>query len=128
MGILPEAYDAWKYVKGQLVDFGKGTMIPTEWGGGDKAWWADAWYCGGKPAAGTRTGRELLRRGYLNDGGLAGPSCVNGNNGLTNAWWNILATISVYKKFDTRPHKPAEEAYTWEYPKYVIKGHSFLMK
>ena len=23
VGILPEAYDAWKYVKGQLVDFGK---------------------------------------------------------------------------------------------------------
>lgn len=72
--------------------------------------------------------RELLRRGNLNNGGIAGPSYVNGNNGLTNAWWNILATISVYKKFDTRPHKPAEEAYTWEYPKYVIKGHSFLMK
>lgn len=70
--------------------------------------------------------RELLRRGNLNNGGIAGPSYVNGNNGLTNAWWNILATISVYKKFDTRPHKPAEEAYTWENPKYVIKGHSFL--
>lgn len=94
VGILPEAYDAWKYVKGQLVDFGKGTMIPTEWGGGDKAWWADAWYCGGKPAAGTRTGRELLRRGDLNGGGLNGPSCVNGNIGLADAWWGILATLS----------------------------------
>ena len=30
-----------------------------------------------------------------------GPSYVNGNNGLTNTWWNILATISVYKKYDT---------------------------
>jgi hypothetical protein len=59
---------------------------------------------------------------------MNGPSCVNGNNGLTDVWWNFLATISVYKKFDTRPHKPAEEAYTWEHPKYVIKGHSFLMK
>lgn len=94
VGILPEAYDAWKYVKGQLVDFGKGTMIPTEWGGGDKAWWADAWYCGGKPAAGTRTGRELLRRGGLNNGGMSGPSCVGGNAGLTGAWWDLLATLS----------------------------------
>lgn len=94
VGILPEAYDAWKYVKEQLVDFGKGTMIPTEWGGGDKAWWADAWYCGGKPAAGTRTGRELLRRGVLYNGGVGGPSCVNGDGGLTSAGWNILATLS----------------------------------
>lgn len=94
VGILPEAYDAWKYVKGQLVDFGKGTMIPTEWGGGDKAWWADAWYCGGKPAAGTRTGRELFRRGYLNNGGVCGPSCVHGTDGLTDAWWYVLATLS----------------------------------
>lgn len=94
VGILPEAYDAWKYVKEQLVDFGKGTMIPTEWGGGDKAWWADAWYCGGKPAAGTRTGRELLRRGGLYDGGMSGPSCVHGSNGLTSAGWYVLATLS----------------------------------
>lgn len=94
VGILPEAYDAWKYVKEQLVDFGKGTMIPTEWGGGDKAWWADAWYCGGKPAAGTRTGRELLRRGHLGGGGLYGPSCVNGDVGLASAWWYFLATLS----------------------------------
>ena len=94
VGILPEAYDAWKYVKEQLVDFGKGTMIPTEWGGGDKAWWADAWYCGGKPAAGTRTGRELLRRGRLDLGGMCGPSCVNGYDGLTGAWWSVLATLS----------------------------------
>lgn len=76
------------------MDFGKGTMIPTEWGGGDKAWWADAWYCGGKPAAGTRTGRELLRRGVLYSGGIAGPSVVNGSDGLSLAWWNILATLS----------------------------------
>lgn len=94
VGILPEAYDAWKYVKEQLVDFGKGTMIPTEWGGGDKAWWADAWYCGGKPAAGTRTGRGLLRRGGLYNGGLGGPSCVRGGNGLSSAWWDVLATLS----------------------------------
>lgn len=94
VGILPEAYDAWKYVKEQLVDFGKGTMIPTEWGGGDKAWWADAWYCGGKPAAGTRTGRELLRRGALHVGGMYGPSGVNGDNGLAYAWWTFLATLS----------------------------------
>lgn len=94
VGILPEAYDAWKYVKEQLVDFGKGTMIPTEWGGGDKAWWADAWYCGGKPAAGTRTGRELLRRGDLYNGGVGGPSCVGGHGGLAFAWWGILATLS----------------------------------
>ena len=94
VGILPEAYDAWKYIKGQLVDFGKGTMIPTEWGGGEKAWWADAWYCGSKPAAGTRTGRELLRRCNLYYGGVSGPSGVYGDVGLSYAGWYFLATLS----------------------------------
>lgn len=94
VGVLPEAYDAWKYVKAQLVDFGKGTMIPTEWGGGEKAWWADGWCCGSRPAAGTRTGRELLRRGALYNGGMGGPSCVIGSDGLSSAWWHILATLS----------------------------------
>ena len=41
-----------------------------------------------------KSARELLRRGYLNGGGVAGPSYVTGNIGLTDTWWSILATLS----------------------------------
>ena len=94
VGTFPATNNAWKYIKEQLVDFGKGTMCPVDWGGGDKAFWADAWHTGSNPSAGQKSVRELLRRGNLLNGGMNGPSCVNGNNGLTNAWWGVLATLS----------------------------------
>lgn len=38
---------------------------------------------------------SLLARGYLYDGaGAAGLSCLNGNNDVSNANWNILARNS----------------------------------
>nr|DAZ26282.1 MAG TPA: hypothetical protein [Caudoviricetes sp.] len=42
--------------------------------------------------------RELLLRGNLNNGGIAGPAYVNANNGVSNQWWNILGTISAFFK------------------------------
>lgn len=94
-GTFPHTNNAWAYIKDQNVDFGKGIMVPVEFGGGSNTYWADGWHTGSVPAAGQKSGRELLRRGNLNNGGIAGASYVNGNNGLSNVNWNILATISV---------------------------------
>ena len=49
---------------------------------------------------------------------------MNGNNGLSNVNWNILATISVinfYFDLISRLKKPL----LGYYPKYVLKGHPF---
>lgn len=64
------------------------------YGGGDKAYWADGWHTGSTPSAGQKSARELLRRGDLYSGGIAGPSYVDGGIGLTVAGWGILATLS----------------------------------
>ena len=69
-------------------------MYPVTYGGGDKAYWADGWHTGSTPSAGQKSARGLLRRGSLYNGGVAGPSCVNGYYGLTGAWWYVLATLS----------------------------------
>lgn len=94
VGSFPATDNAWKYIKEQMVDFGKGVMYPVTYGGGDKAYWADGWHTGSTPSAGQKSARELLRRGGLGSGGLAGPSCVNGSDGLADAWWYFLATLS----------------------------------
>ena len=94
VGSFPATDNAWKYIKEQMVDFGKGVMYPVTYGGGDKAYWADGWHTGSTPSAGQKSARELLRRGHLGSGGFAGPSCVGGYSGLAGAWWNILATLS----------------------------------
>ena len=64
------------------------------YGGGDKAYWADGWHTGSTPSAGQKSVRELLRRGGLSYGGIGGPSCVGGSNGLWGTWWDFLATLS----------------------------------
>lgn len=94
VGSFPATDDAWKFIKEQMVDFGKGVMYPVTYGGGDKAYWADGWHTGSTPSAGQKSVRELLRRGLLVDGGFAGPSCVSGYAGLWGAWWYLLATLS----------------------------------
>lgn len=94
VGSFPATDDAWKFIKEQMVDFGKGVMYPVTYGGGDKAYWADGWHTGGTPSAGQKSVRELLRRGILNGGGLAGPSFVLGYDGLWGTWWDLLATLS----------------------------------
>lgn len=93
-GTFPHTNNAWAYIKDQNVDFGKGIMVPVEFGGGSNTYWADGWHTGSVPAAGQKSGRELLRRGHLYYGGLAGASCVSGYSGLSDAYWNILATLS----------------------------------
>lgn len=94
VGSFPATDNAWKFIKEQMVDFGKGVMYPVTYGGGDKAYWADGWHTGSTPSAGQKSARGLLRRGFLDDGGFAGPSYVGGGDGLAAAWWNILATLS----------------------------------
>lgn len=93
-GTFPHTNNAWAYIKDQNVDFGKGIMVPVEFGGGSNTYWADGWHTGSVPAAGQKSGRELLRRGVLPHGGIAGASYVRGNYGLSNVHWPLLATLS----------------------------------
>lgn len=73
-------------------------MIPKAFGGGETTYWADGYYTGQNPDAGTETARGLLLRGCLNLGGVAGPACVFAGHGVSNQWWNILGTISANSK------------------------------
>ena len=94
VGTFPQTNNSWQYIKDQSVDFGKGIMLPVEWGGGSSTYWGDAWHTGTVPAAGQKSGRELLRRGNLSGGSICGASCVPGYDALGNAYWYILATLS----------------------------------
>lgn len=94
VGLVPITNNSWKYIMTQEVDFGEGYFHPTEYGGGDKTHWADAYHTGGNPSNGQKSPRELLRRGGLYDGGLGGPSYVHAYGGLSSAWWHILLTLS----------------------------------
>ena len=95
-GTFPATNNAWLYIKDMIVDPVSGYMVPKSFGGGDKTYWADGYHTGQNPDAGTETARELLLRGHLLDGGIAGPAFVNANNGVSNQWWNILGTISAF--------------------------------
>ena len=93
-GTFPATNNAWLYIKDMIVDPVSGYMVPKSFGGGDKTYWADGYYTGENPAVGAETARELLLRGSLNYGGLAGPACVFASNGVSGQWWNILGTLS----------------------------------
>ena len=71
-----------------------GYMVPKSFGGGDTTYWADGYHTGENPAVGAESARELLLRGCLNNGGIAGPAFVLASNGLSNAWWSFLGTLS----------------------------------
>ena len=93
-GTFPATNNAWLYIKDMIVDPVSGYMVPKSFGGGDKTYWADGYYTGENPAVGAETARELLLRGNLDHGGLAGPACVNAYNGVSSLWWSILGTLS----------------------------------
>lgn len=97
-GTFPATNNAWLYIKDMIVDPVSGYMVPKSFGGGDKTYWADGYYTGENPAVGAETARELLLRGYLNDGGFAGPAYVLADNGVSNQWWTVLGTISANSK------------------------------
>ncbi len=78
--------DQWGYIK--KLGYADGVLFPIEMGGTSSTYTKDAFYRNHN-VTGTR---EWLSRGNLNNGaGNAGLSCVNGNNGLSNANWNIAA-------------------------------------
>lgn len=93
-GTFPATNNAWLYIKDMIVDPVSGYMVPKSFGGGDKTYWADGYYTGENPAVGAETARELLLRGNLFNGGVAGPACVSAHSGVSNRWWNILGTLS----------------------------------
>lgn len=93
-GTFPATNNAWLYIKDMIVDPVSGYMVPKSFGGGDKTYWADGYYTGENPAVGAETARELLLRGSLNYGGIAGPACVAASSGVSYRWWNILGTLS----------------------------------
>lgn len=93
-GTFPATNNAWLYIKDMIVDPVSGYMVPKSFGGGDKTYWADGYHTGQNPDAGTETARELLLRGVLSSGGLAGPACVHAYLGVSNQWWYILGTLS----------------------------------
>lgn len=93
-GTFPATNNAWLYIKDMIVDPVSGYMVPKSFGGGDKTYWADGYYTGENPAVGAETARELLLRGRLDNGGVAGPACVFASNGVSNQWWSILGTLS----------------------------------
>ena len=93
-GTFPATNNAWLYIKDMIVDPVSGYMVPKSFGGGDKTYWADGYYTGENPAVGAETARELLLRGDLLGGGIAGPACVGANNGVSNRWWGLLGTLS----------------------------------
>ena len=93
-GTFPATNNAWLYIKDMIVDPVSGYMVPKSFGGGDKTYWADGYYTGTNPDVGAESARELLLRGTLNSGGLAGPACVFAHYGLSNSWWLILGTLS----------------------------------
>ena len=93
-GSFPATNNAWLYIKDMLFDPVGGFMVPKAFGGGDTTYWADGYHTGVNPDAGTETTRELLLRGYLHHGGLAGPAFVHANPGVSHQWWGILGTLS----------------------------------
>ena len=93
-GSFPATNNAWLYIKDMIVDPVSGYMVPKSFGGGDTTYWADGYHTGENPAVGAESARELLLRGCLNNGGIAGPAFVLASNGLSNAWWSFLGTLS----------------------------------
>lgn len=93
-GSFPATNNAWLYIKDMIVDPVSGYMVPKSFGGGDKTYWADGYYTGANPDVGAESARELLLRGILNYGGIAGPACVSASLGVSNQWWYFLGTLS----------------------------------
>lgn len=93
-GSFPPTNNAWLYIKDMLFDPAGGFMIPKAFGGGETTYWADGYYTGQNPDAGTETARELLLRGSLSNGGIAGPAFVYAYGGVSSQWWCVLGTLS----------------------------------
>lgn len=93
-GSFPATNNAWLYIKDMVVDPVSGYMVPKSFGGGDTTYWADGYHTGENPAVGAESARELLLRGNLYHGGVAGPACVPANNGVSRQWWCLLGTLS----------------------------------
>lgn len=84
----PDA-SAWIYIKKE--GYAKGIYFPVLVGGSSSTYHRDGFYMNAA-SAGTR---EWLAFGLLCSGvGFGGLSYLDGGNGLSAAWWNILARLS----------------------------------
>lgn len=84
----------WNYVTEIKLDLENGAFVQTQSGqdGSSSATgFGDAIYFD----AATSGTREFLSLGYLCSGSDAGLACCNGHDWLGNAYWNILARLSV---------------------------------
>lgn len=93
-GSFPATNNAWLYIKDMVVDPVSGYMVPKSFGGGDTTYWADGYHTGENPAVGAESARELLLRGTLSYGGIAGPAFVFAFGGVSYQWWVLLGTLS----------------------------------
>jgi len=85
----PVSSDAWLYIK--KLGYSNGVMFPVEVGGSSSTYTRDAFYM-----VHNATGiRAWLARGTLSAGvGLAGLSCLGGNDGLTAPVWHSASRLS----------------------------------
>lgn len=88
----------WRYIKDYKTE--QGARVPESVNGTSTTGYMTAWY----PSAGSGD-REHLVGGYLNNGAVAGCGCVNSNNALSNARWNVggRASGQRYKRYAHRP-------------------------
>ena len=79
----------WLYIKKE--GYAKGVYFPVLVGGSSSTYHRDGFYMNAA-SAGTR---EWLAFGHLTHGvGYGGLSALSGDNGLSHAWWYVLARLS----------------------------------
>ena len=86
--------NAWKYITEEYLDLENGISYPTsagESGSGSSVGYADGYFVD----TGTSGQREFLLLGGLATGAVAGVSIVRGSSGFWNAYWSVLARLSI---------------------------------
>lgn len=81
---------SWKYISKCFVDPALGIMVPTETKAGSTTGFCNGLYTD----SGTSGQREWLSLGYLNYGTIYGLWFLAANNGVGNAYWNIVSGVS----------------------------------
>jgi len=92
--IQPTKLNAWNYITKMEADMNNGLFVPTECGqsgSGTSVGFADGCYVD----SGTSGQREFYWLGNLDSNANAGLSCVFANYGISFAYWNFLARLSI---------------------------------
>lgn len=94
LAIQPTTLNGWNYITQMEADLTNGIFVPTECGqsgSGSSVGFADGCYID----SGTSGQREFLWLGFLYNFASAGLSCVSAHLDITNAFWHILARLSI---------------------------------